>query len=201
MDGGRSAALALAFRAALSALSGPGRAQTMPPLRGADAPPLSPAAASLLVVLSDADAPWWLGPSLRDGDAARRLAFQTGAASAPSPAQAAFLVGAWADLAEPAASSAQIGDPEYPDRGATLIVEAAALPEAGASGAATARLAGPGLQAPRIAAVDLGSIEAGRDFWRWMAANTARFPLGLDVFVCAGDRILGLPRSLKVEPL
>lgn len=203
----RSAALARAFRTALAALSGPGAAHRMPTLDEGPIAPLSPAATSLLLVLSDADAPCWLAPALQTEDAARRLAFATGAATAATPETAAFLVGAWAELTAEVAARAPIGDPEYPDRGATLVIEAAGLPDAAApavaanSGAAAARLSGPGLAAPRVAAVDLGAAEVSAEFWRWMAMNTARFPLGLDVFVCAGDRLLGLPRSLRIEPM
>ncbi|MDE3120458.1 MAG: phosphonate C-P lyase system protein PhnH, partial [Paracoccaceae bacterium] len=31
--------------------------------------------------------------------------------------------------------------------------------------------------------------------------NAGRFPLGLDLFLCAGDRLAGLPRTVKAEAL
>ncbi len=35
-------------------------------------------------------------------------------------------------------------------------------------------------------------------FWRFVAANRQRYPLGVDLILCAGDRVVGLPRSLSV---
>jgi alpha-D-ribose 1-methylphosphonate 5-triphosphate synthase subunit PhnH len=34
-----------------------------------------------------------------------------------------------------------------------------------------------------------------------LAANHARYPLGFDTFLAAGERIAGLPRSTRVEAL
>lgn len=204
----RSAALAGGFRAALSALSEPGRIIQTAPLAAHPIPGVSDAAANLLLILSDADAPWWLAPRLATPETARRLTFETGVSGADDPRAAAFLVGAWADLAAGPVDAAAIGDPEYPDRGTTLIVEATSIAsERAAAGeiiageqGASARLSGPGLARPCRVALDLGGGRDSADFWRWMVANTARFPLGLDVFVCAGDQLLGLPRSLTVAP-
>ena len=64
-----------------------------------------------------------------------------------------------------------------------MIVEQARLVPEGA------RLTGPGIA--DMAHLNLPEIEAFR-------ANRKRFPLGLDFFFCAGDRVAGLPRSTHV---
>jgi alpha-D-ribose 1-methylphosphonate 5-triphosphate synthase subunit PhnH len=84
----------------------------------------------------------------------------------------------------------EAGTDEEPERGATLILEVAALEEAGGW-----RLRGPGIRDEhrlRVTGAPQGFIpEWGR--------NHARFPCGVDVILCAGTRIAALPRSLRIE--
>jgi alpha-D-ribose 1-methylphosphonate 5-triphosphate synthase subunit PhnH len=170
---------ALAFRVILEAMARPGRIGR---LAGAAPPaPASPAAGAVLLTLVDRTTPVFLAPS-HDTPALRGwLAFHTGAPLA-APAQAVFALGTWAALAPLDRFAA--GTPEYPDRAATLIVELADLAPQGA------RLSGPGIDGE--ARLNLPDPAAHR-------ANRARFPLGLDMLFCAGDRIAGLPRSTMVE--
>ncbi|MFN3955076.1 MAG: phosphonate C-P lyase system protein PhnH [Pararhodobacter sp.] len=167
------------FRAALTALSRPGQivelAEVSPPA------PLSPAAGALVLVLCDATTPLHLAgahdcPALREW-----IAFHTGAPLVCA-AQAAFAIGDWAALAP--LERFACGQPDYPDRSATLIVEMDAL------GAHGARLTGPGIRA--TARLSLPEVAAFR-------ANRALFPLGHDFFLTAGNRLAGLPRSTIVE--
>lgn len=171
---------ARAFRAALEAMARPGRIET---ITGATPPaPLSPAAGTLLLTLADAEMPVYLAPS-HDTPALRDwLTFHTGAPLV-GPGEADFAVGDWAAL-QPL-DAYRIGVPEYPDRSATLIVEMERLEPAGA------RLTGPGIKDE--AALGLPEI-AG--FQR----NALLFPLGLDFYFTAGDRLAALPRTTKVSP-
>lgn len=170
---------ARAFRAALQAMARPGRIATV---TGATPPvPLSPAAGALLLVLTDPGTGLWLAPS-HDTPALRDwIAFQTGAPIVP-PERAMFALGSWAAL-QPL-DRFPPGQPDYPDRSATLIVEMEALSAAGA------RLTGPGIETE--ARLSLPEVAA-------FAANRAAFPLGLDFFLTAGARLAGLPRSTRVE--
>lgn len=191
---------ARAFREALAALSEPGRSRVLRPA-SSDGPletGLSPAAFTLLALLSDADAPWWT-PAETRAKAENRLAFETGARGTADPGAASFLCGRWASLEAEALHAVSIGDLEYPDRGATLIVEADEIFDMAAEApphAARAVVSGPGLQAPRDVAIE----GVGETFWPWLAANARRFPLGVDVFVTAGASVLGIPRSLTISP-
>ena len=56
------------------------------------------------------------------------------------------------------------------------------------------RLAGPGLAAPTVLQVDglPGNFVA-----QW-AANHALYPCGVDMVLCAGDRLCALPRSVQI---
>jgi alpha-D-ribose 1-methylphosphonate 5-triphosphate synthase subunit PhnH len=168
-----------AFRAALEALSRPA---TIHSLHGATPPePLSVAAGVLILTLCDATTPVHLAgdhdcPALRDW-----ITFHCGAPLVAAQ-EASFAVGRWEAL-QPVARFA-IGQPDYPDRAATLIVEMPALSSEGP------RLRGPGIDG--VATLSLPESAA-------FIANRGLFPLGFDCFLTAGASVAGLPRSTRLE--
>lgn len=168
------------FRAILLAFSRPGRIVTLP---GAVAPPagLSPAAASVLLTLADAAT----GVALPEAAAARDwLAFHTGAPSVPV-GEATFC----ATAARPGLADLRQGGDEAPEDGATLLLDVDDL-EAGR----VFLLSGPGLEAPMQATLPLDAGFAGE--WH---AQVLRAPCGVDLLLCAGARVIALPRSLTIE--
>ncbi|MGR3433466.1 MAG: phosphonate C-P lyase system protein PhnH [Shimia sp.] len=164
---------ARAFRAILDAMARPGRIACV---AGASAPGLSDAAAAVLLTLCDADTPVHLAVP----EAAAWLAFHCGAPHADK-AGCAFAVGQWDALAP--LHPYTVGTPDYPDRSATLVVEMASLTTEGPA------LTGPGIDG--TANLSLPDPDALR-------ANAVRFPLGLDLILCAGDRLACLPRSIRI---
>ncbi|MGF1444615.1 MAG: phosphonate C-P lyase system protein PhnH [Pikeienuella sp.] len=181
-DQGQTAAKA--FRQAMAALSTPG---TIMRLAGACPPEgISPAAGTLFLVLADADTALWLPPRLAEGPVAQWLRFHTNAPRGDARS-ARFAVGHWSELAPLARWPA--GTPTYPDRSATLFVELDAL-----EGGEPVGLRGPGIRDTVCVAPALPD-----GAWAEISKNAAGFPLGVDLFLCAGDRILGLPRSTRPE--
>jgi alpha-D-ribose 1-methylphosphonate 5-triphosphate synthase subunit PhnH len=182
LEGGftdRPVEAAWAFRAAMAALARPGRIER---LAGARPPaPLSVAAGTLILTLCDPDTGLHLAPSHDTAEIRAWIAFHTGAPLVGREA-AAFAVGTWEALLP--LEGYPLGTAEYPDRSATLIVECAALEAKGA------RLTGPGIR--DAAWLALPEVAAFR-------ANARLFPLGLDFFLTAGDRVAGLPRATKVD--
>ncbi len=178
---------ALMFREVLQSLARPAQPRRLP---FADYSPagLSPAATAVVTLLADADAPWWLASDVAARTAQDHLTFATGSPMANAPAAAGFLCGGWPALKLEALPTAPIGDADYPDKGATLVIEVSSF-EQGQS----AKLAGPGLAAPLKLTVD----GVDDSFWSLISANRQRYPLGLDIILCAGDRIVGLPRSIS----
>ncbi len=170
---------ARAFRAALDAMARPGKVVA---LAGATPPaPLSVAAGVLVLTLVDTTTPLYLAPS-HDTKAVRDwITFHTGAPFV-EPAAASFALGNWSSLLP--LDRFSIGSAEYPDRAATLIVELASL------AAPTARISGPGIAVQ--AGLALPEVAA-------FAENHALYPLGLDFFFTADDRLAALPRSTRVE--
>jgi alpha-D-ribose 1-methylphosphonate 5-triphosphate synthase subunit PhnH len=169
------------FRAALEVMARPGRIEDLP---GAQPPqPLSVAAGGLILTLCDATTPVHLAgahdcPALRDW-----ITFHTGAPLVRAEA-AQFAIGTWAAL-NPVDRFA-IGQPDYPDRSTTLIIE---MPNLSTKGP---RLTGPGIKS----AAQLSLPETAA-----FAANQALFPLGFDCFLTAGKKVAGLPRSTRVEDI
>lgn len=82
------------------------------------------------------------------------------------------------------------GSALYPEAGATAILTATL------DGGTRLRLGGPGVDG-RIE-VALGGVVAG--FWA-MRAAACRYPLGIDLLIVDGARLLGLPRSTDIEVL
>jgi alpha-D-ribose 1-methylphosphonate 5-triphosphate synthase subunit PhnH len=175
------------FRAVLDALARPGTTVSLA-RPGLVAPPGLPlAAAAVLLTLADRDTPVWL-PGGRAHAAARWLAFHTGAAAIATAADAVLAV---LDGAAPAPRLADFpaGDERYPDRSATLIVTCADL-----VGGEPIVLTGPGIRERAVIAPR--GLRPG--FRAEVRANAARFPLGVDMLLVAGDRLIGLPRSAAI---
>lgn len=172
---------ARAFREVLEALARPG---TIRRVHGAQPPePLSIAAGVALLVLCDPTTGLHLAgaadcPAVRDW-----VTFHIGAPLVAAEA-ADFAVGTWEALHP--VTRFRIGQPDYPDRSATLIVEMDRLVNHGPA------LTGPGIELATW--LNLPETAAFR-------ANRALFPLGFDTLFTAGDRIAGLPRSTRVEKI
>lgn len=168
-----------AFRAAMRAMARPG---TVEPIEGGSAPqPVSLAAASLMLTLCDPDTGVHLAGVYDNEDVREWVTFHT-AAALVSAEQADFAIGTW-DALQPA-SRFKIGTSEYPDRAATLVVDAPELSQSGA------RLTGPGIK--DSAFLNLPELAA-------FQANRKLFPLGFDCFFCVGGQIAALPRSTIVS--
>jgi alpha-D-ribose 1-methylphosphonate 5-triphosphate synthase subunit PhnH len=172
-----------AFRAVLDAMARPGRSHVAG--AGLKPPePLSPATAALLLTLADMDTPLWLAPDC--APARDWIDFHCGAPVTGDPASAAIAVAAGL----PDFLLFDSGTDDAPERSATLLVQVRAF-----GAGQPFRLAGPGLRTPETLRVD-GLPE---DFALRWAANHALYPRGIDLILCAGTRVVALPRSLAVD--
>ena len=170
------------FRAVLEAMSRPGRIQRAgsglrPPA------PLNQAAAAVLLALADADTTLWLDAG---AGAEAWLRFHCGAAILADPAAAAFVLAAGAP---PALAALAQGSEEEPQLGATLVLQVDDLEEGQGW-----RLSGPGIETEHRLRVT-GAPEGFLAAWE---ANRAGFPCGVDVVLCAGDRLAALPRTVTI---
>lgn len=176
------------FRAVLTALSRPG--QVVDCASSVVCPsPLSSGASAVVAALVDPSSALYLDPALSCGGVPAWIAFHTGAPIVSAPEKAAFAV-----IGDPPAMPdfgrfAQ-GSAEFPDRSTTLILQLDSL-----EGGPEFVLKGPGIK--DLARMSPHPLPA--DFAARMRANRALFPRGVDLLLVAGTRILGLPRSTRVE--
>lgn len=212
------------FRAALQALSRPGLAQPLPPALLAElsarlAPTLSPTPtlAALMLSLLDADTALWLSPALDHAALRGWLRLHAGVACTDALPRADFAALRAHELTPALWAQPARGDDESPQQSATLLIElptgegsgegvgADTLTDADTDAAAAAvtaapvprcrlTLCGPGIQGQLTLAV------CGIDpaVWRARQAEAADFPRGLDLLLCRGPALLGLPRSTRL---
>lgn len=177
-----------AFRALMEAFARPGEIKAVRGVAGP--PPLAPAAAAVVQSLADYETPIWLDPPLAETPAVGEwIRFHTGARLTSDPGAAAFALIADAD-ALPDFASFALGSEEYPDRSTTLIVQVARF-----AGAALT-LEGPGIRTTRAFAAE----PLPNDFAQRLAANRELFPRGVDLVLVADDKVLALPRSVRLVP-
>ena len=173
------------FSALMQAMARPGRIQRCQMLR--DLPDgLEPAAAAALLTLADAETPVWTDAQ---GEAREWIAFHTGAPLVAEPVRAQFLL---ATRSMPELAALDPGTDETPQDSATLILQVEALDDVSGWW-----LTGPGIETThRLSANGLPA-----DFLAQWNANTARFPRGVDLILCAGERLAALARTTRIlEP-
>ncbi|MBE9604932.1 phosphonate C-P lyase system protein PhnH [Acetobacteraceae bacterium H6797] len=171
------------FRALLTAMSRPGLVQTIGGL--ADPPPgLDIATAGAALTLLDAETPLH-----HDAGAAANewLAFHAGCPMAETPAEAAFVI---ATGEAPSLAVLNAGTDEIPESGATIIIQVKSLTEGSGW-----RLTGPGIEREHRLAVE--GLPAG--FAADRAKLARHFPRGVDVVLCAGDKLAAIPRTTRIE--
>jgi alpha-D-ribose 1-methylphosphonate 5-triphosphate synthase subunit PhnH len=168
------------FRAVLEAFSRPGNIITLPEDFLAPPKNRSVAAAGVLLTLVDAST----SVSLAGGAACDWLVFHTGA-RLTEPAQADFVV----TQETPDFTTLRQGDDDEPEAAATVILDVANF----ATGL-RCRLTGPGIETATILRlpIDQNFIAA------WQAQRKLA-PRGVDLLLCAGRKIIGLPRSVTIE--
>lgn len=175
------------FAAVMRAMAEPGR--PVPLSTDLDPPaPLSREMAAVALSLLDYETPVFLdAPLAAAPEVARFLAFHTGAPVVADPQAARFaLIADAAGL--PDFAQFAPGEPDYPDRSATLVVAVERLDE----GPGGLLLEGPGIRGRRA----LSAAPLPADLPVRLLANRALFPLGVDLLLVAPGAVAGLPRSI-----
>jgi alpha-D-ribose 1-methylphosphonate 5-triphosphate synthase subunit PhnH len=160
------------FRAVLRALSRPGEI--------VDIAGELPAASAILLTLADASTAVSIEDTARDW-----LVFHTGARMA-ALADADFVVA----RTRPQLCLLRNGTDDEPEDGATLILDVDGFE------GRPCRLTGPGIETETISHLPLDD-----EFFAEWAGQRKNLPRGVDVLLCAGRQVIGLPRSVKIEAL
>ena len=172
------------FRHALKALSEPGLIQTVADVPGLDR--LAPATYALCLSLLDSDTPLWLSPSLDTPSVRTNLTFHCGCPIVDQPQQAAFAI--LDGRQDTDISAFNTGSDRDPHLSCTVLLQLDSLD----TGTATL-WRGPGILDKRTMCLPLSS-----NFWAQRERQP--FPQGIDLFLTADSRIVGLPRSTKISP-
>jgi len=176
------------FRSLLEAMAHPGRIVDV--AVGLQAPSLfHPAAAAACLTLLDFDTPLWLDDAAARPDVVEWLRFHCGVPIVARPETARFAVIADPERM-PSPDAFDAGTAEHPERSATLIVQVQSL-----LGGTGRRLTGPGIAGE--ARLEVAGVPEA--FWKWVSANHACFPRGVDFVLSAGRVIVALPRTTAVE--
>jgi alpha-D-ribose 1-methylphosphonate 5-triphosphate synthase subunit PhnH len=170
------------FRAVLDAMAHPGRITRA---TGVQAPaPLGIAAAAVMLTLVDHETPLWLDPGA--ATAQSWLAFHCGAKVVADPGECAFALA----MTLPPLHRFPAGSHESPETSATIVCQIDSFVDGRAF-----CLTGPGLREPVVLAVN----GLPRDFVSIWKRNHRLFPCGIDLILCAGDRLVALPRTVAIE--
>ena len=177
------------FRQLLQAMARPAVPRALPALPPSPAP-IAPAAMAIVLTLCDATTSVWLQEP--HDDAVGHVRFHAGLKRVEPPQEADFALITDPASMPPLAVFAR-GDLRYPDRSASLIIQAAAI-YASSAGRGGRTFAGPGIRGTASVAID--GLPA--DFWHQRAALAAQLPLGVDLFFVAGQDVLALPRTTRL---
>ena len=159
------------FRRLLKAMSEPGVIVALHQLkRGWQ--PLNIATTSVLLTLADNDTPVWLSTPLNNDIVNQSLRFHTNAPLVSQPEQATFAV------TDEAISSEQLN----------------ALSTGTLSGGRMLRLTGAGIAEERMIAPQLPEC-----ILHELTERPHPFPLGIDLILTCGERLLAIPRTTHVE--
>jgi alpha-D-ribose 1-methylphosphonate 5-triphosphate synthase subunit PhnH len=176
------------FRALLKAMSEPGNLMQC---NFTDQAPngLDSASWQLALTLLDADTTVWLSPSLaKNHSVTSNLRFHCQCPIIEDSQIADFAIALASEL--PRLDDLNGGDPEYPDRSTTLIVQVTAL-----SNEPFWTLTGPGIETRH----NLRIAGLPKQFRDNMITNRSRFPLGIDTIYSCGTSLTALPRTTFIK--
>ena len=184
------------FRAALEALSYPGR--SVPLEVTFEAPKAAQTSSSgLLLALLEPGSLLWLSPSLASTDAATWIVFHTDCKITQQQHEADFAwIKNWDEL--PLLENFALGTDEYPDHSTTCVIDLA-LPTSSSISTPSLTLTGPGIA--HHSTIDLLSATSAQaeDFVRQWTQNHSCFPRGVDIFLATSTGLIGLPRTTRID--
>jgi len=176
------------FRTLLDAMAHPGRIYDLP----LDVPApagLNRSATAFLLAMADMDTTIWLSPDCASDAANAHMKFHCGSPISSNACTADFAV-ARLDGDLTFIKELPIGNAEYPDQSATLILMVEDI-----SAKADMILQGPGIKDSQ----NLSVPGLPATFHAWRAENHHLFPCGVDVIFAADRKIAALPRTTRIE--
>jgi alpha-D-ribose 1-methylphosphonate 5-triphosphate synthase subunit PhnH len=176
------------FRVLLDAMSRPGRIYDLP-LEIAAPNGLNATTTAKLLAMADMDTSIWLSPSCATKAASDHLKFHCGCPITSDAKDADFAV---ADIKDDLSfiTDLSMGNAEYPDQSATLILMVDDI-----SDAPSMILSGPGIKDRH--SLSVSGLPA--HFHTWRSENHHSFPCGVDVIFASPTKIAALSRTTRIE--
>ncbi|NOJ39262.1 phosphonate C-P lyase system protein PhnH [Bradyrhizobium australiense] len=176
------------FRSVMDAMARPGSVQRITVPVGTPDEMMSGTAA-IALTLFDHDTPIWLDAAMSAAPViAKWLKFHTSAPVVADSSIASFaLAGDPRNL--PPLDRFAFGSNEYPDRSATLILQAESLTQGPAF-----EMKGPGVDGTAV----LQAMLQPRDLFLRLTINEALFPRGIDVVLVHDNSIVAIPRTTRL---
>ena len=175
----------LVFRHLLDAMARPGTIETIDlDIEGPES--LDLAATTIALALVDFETPLYLDPALANPAAETYLNFHCGTRIVPEAKDAAYAI---LDGTPEDHGAFNTGTDEYPELGATLIIQVETILTGG-----TLTLTGPGIKD----SAQLGLPDVPAAFWESRAKLQRYFPRGIDLVFVSGARMVALPRTTHV---
>ena len=174
------------FRRLLKAMSEPGVIVALHQLKHGWQP-LNLATSSVLLTLADKDMPVWLSNPLHNDFVIQNLRLHTRAALVNEPHFATLA------LADDTLSAAEL-DALFAAAAAQPVPVTLIVQVSGLSGGRMLRLTGPGIHEERMIAPQLPHCIVHA-----LADRLHAFPLGIDLLLTHGERLLALPRDTHIE--
>lgn len=176
------------FRVLLDAMSRPGRIYDLP-LSIASPDGLNATTTATLLAMADMDTTIWMSPSCATKAATDHLKFHCGCPITDDVKQADFAVAPGNDDLS-FITDLPVGNAEYPDQSATLILMVDEI-----SDAPSLTLKGPGIKDTH--SLSISGLPAS--FHAWRAENHHLFPCGVDVIFASPTQIAALSRTTRIE--
>lgn len=175
------------FKGVMDAMARPGSVADIKAVAAPPAP-MGPAAGAIALTLCDHDTLVYLTPAMIEAGVQSWLAFHSGALVTGERSDAAF---AFVEVGTPLPplSTFAAGTQEYPDRSTSVVFELPSL-----TGGQALILEGPGVDG----SVEIAPAGLPQHFEAMWAENYALYPRGVDLVLAAGNRILCLPRTVKI---
>lgn len=176
------------FRVLLDAMSRPGRIYDLP-VQTVSPDGLNATATATLLAMADMDTTIWLSSTCATKAASDHLKFHCGCPITIDVTQADFAVARIEDDLSFVTDLA-VGNAEYPDQSATLILTVEKIENGPAM-----TLSGPGIKDTHSLAIK----DLPQSFHAWRAENHHLFPCGVDVIFASPTQIAALSRTTRIE--
>ena len=176
------------FRLLTNVMSKPGSVEKLPDICG-HPENLSQATAAVLLSLADMDTSLYLARELDHPISRGFLTLHTGVKMLEAATNADFVLATQeTDIAQ--YQDLPVGDPQYPDQSATLILQVNEI-----QGSKKISLSGPGIKDKKtIMFPDLTG-----NFFAWREMKNSRYPCGIDVIFASSSELMAIPRTTKLE--